>query len=46
MIQFISESSLSKQVCINLSHSDLQREIVISVGTEEGTASGKSHMYK
>ena len=40
MIQFIGENVSPKQVCVVLSHTDLEREIVVTVSTEEGTASG------
>ena len=40
MIQFVNESLLLTEVCLNVSHTDLQREIVVTVATEEGTALG------
>ena len=40
MIQFISENASSKLICVVLSHTDLERDIVVTVSTEEGTASG------
>ena len=42
MIQFVNESLLFKEVCLNISHTNLQREIVVIVSTEEGTASGNT----
>ena len=40
-IRFVDESSESIQVCLNLSHSDLQREITVTVFIEEGDANGR-----
>ena len=40
MIQFIREDLSPKQICVVLSHTDLERDIVVTVSTEEGTASG------
>ena len=45
MIQFVSEDLSSKQVCVLLSHTELQREITVTVATEEGTASGNVYSY-
>lgn len=40
VIQFVSEELSSTQVCLTLSHTELQRELTVTVATEEGTASG------
>lgn len=40
VIQFVNEELSSTQVCLILSHTELQREITVTVATEEGTASG------
>lgn len=40
VIQFVNEELSSTQVCLTLSHTELQRQITVTVSTEEGTASG------
>ena len=41
MVQLFNESSAVIRVCLNLSHSDLQREITVTISTEEGNANGR-----
>lgn len=40
IVQLFDESSAVIQVCLNLSHSDLQREISVTISTEERNANG------
>ena len=45
MIQFIREDLSPKQICVALSHTNLERNIVVTISTEEGTASGNVYNY-
>ena len=50
MIQFVNESLLFKEVCMNISQiANLRRDIMVIISTEEGTASGNTtlplHVY-
>ena len=39
--RFVNEEDTSIQVCLVLSHSDLEREITVTVAPREGSATGK-----
>ena len=42
MIRFVNESASEIQVCLILSHSNLEREITVTIASEEETATGNS----
>ena len=39
-MQSVMENELSAEVCVMLSHTNLQRDIVISLATQPGSATG------
>ena len=42
---FVEERARPLELCISLSHTDLQRDIVVTLATESGTATGIIHNY-
>ena len=39
-VQFVNESLLLTEVCLNVSHTNLERDITVTIDTVQGTAQG------